>query len=899
MKYMIGKTSALNFGDSDSSCRSGTGKVNPCALKIDSDRITAATLTWISTGSSATSLSVSWNRDVLTPKGTKLSITLSGFSNLQGDISTSASTLGMQVMLTLPDSTSMPADGWSASWVQGSQTLIFTTGSEVFAGNAVSLDLSQLSLISGTAGVYPMSTFVAVESSLQHTTVIVKSGAKLVSYTTTPGDPLGSYALSPAALTISPEDIVTARVYAYNSRFKSAPATSLVQARAILKPQAPAYFPAQSQISVGVVIGYSPQVSGKPCDVTVKITPPVDLPIATSVLIKLDGFDGANFVSLCPACQTQVLDGQNTMHTVFSSAAWVKNTSSLILTVGEGATAQEGIEYVVVIPAAAGILYPYRDDVIQRDSNGMHATLAYLNHYRLDFVSPFPTVSQPRKGFLVQLTTDRNWLTDIQTIVVQDKLNKGARSSQQLSTVSKDVLATDTNLALANATSLPITTYKGLVGELIQINDELLRVKAVLSASEIKVARAQKGTAAQVHASASLVSWVKIRATDPSKGDSQGLDRKVGTAGNKPREVENGCLLGRGNFKLGCNVAIPPVQYLCGIRSMQTAFIFPGLPLVMSLTNCGTSGSTCAASCLCSTPALEAVADLGSTPSASKAFIQNTGNPLQWPSLPTTILQLSMTAVDTNIALVDSSMVTASYLLIDKEIVYVRGAAKNGISSVLLYQAYGTAATGTCSCSMTGAVSGGGTCSCLPLTRVAGCTSGGTLHSVGGSGTGFRASFSVSQGTISGIEVENPGHGYVSMPQIVFSSEGHGCLFGNDLRFLPVLSRHVVQVERGAFGTDAATHAAQTTVSTVTWPLGDRSDSPGTQYYFRIAAYNDAGVSDYLYYKHRIADVAPNILDTAGGTPVEITMEGGGFVVANTTVYVGHTYPDGTIDFSR
>jgi len=108
-----------------------------------------------------------------------------------------------------------------------------------------------------------------------------------------------------------------------------------------------------------------------------------------------------------------------------------------------------------------------------------------------------------------------------------------------------------------------------------------------------------------------------------------------------------------------------------------------------------------------------------------------------------------------------------------------------------------------------------------------------------------------------------------------------------------------VRVERGALGTTAVTHASGTAVSVIQWPLRSTRNSPGAQYYFRIAAYNDAGLSDYLYYNHQITEMSPRELPTTGGQTVEVTLEGGGHVVGNTTVYVGHTHLNGTLDESR
>jgi hypothetical protein len=892
------RTTGTDFTEAEDVCRMGRATTNPCAYNVGSEQSTAASLEWTFTSSVATSLLIRLSRDVLTPIGATFSLPLSSLSNSAGSVSTAASSITMEVNI-VRNGSEKEQSGWLASWAQAERTLTITAGSDVFPGEPMEIVVSQLTMTSSTQ--YLDSVLVRVNGGRSRTTLIVRNGATLATYTTLAGDPVGTYSAGGSTLTIAAGNIVSARVYAYNGRFKSVGSTSLVQARAISQPQAPAYFAAQSQTTVGVVIDYTPGENGQPTDFVVKITPPVDLLNGTSVVIVLPGFDGPNYAAMCPTCSASVLDTQGEAHAVFTAANWVKNTSSIILIVGEGATAVEGTEYEVKIPGiSVGIKYPEDPSVLTRDTSGMHVTLAYITHYRLDWVSPFPTVDRPRKGFMVQMTTDRNWLSDIQTVVVEDRLSGGVGGFEQISALAGSVFSTNTTLMLQNASALPILSYTGFVGGYIKVNNEFMRVMEALSTTEVRVLRGRRGTVATDHADASAVYSVYLGATDPLKGVFPGIDRRIGTAGTTPKATDDGCLLGVQNFQRGCNVALPPVQYISGLRSFQTAYISAGMPLVLSLSNCGTSGSLCtASSCLCPTPTLEPFADLGSIISASGIYVRNTADPLQWSNVPASRLQLAMTDSATNVVLQDGSMATESYLRIDDELVFVRGGSRSGVISVSLYQAFGTAASGSCSCSLTGAVSGGGTCSCLPSSQVTNCNNGGTLRAVGGAGTGFSATFTVGGGAITGITVLNPGYGFISIPEIVIGTGGDGCVFGQNLRFLPRLSTQVVQVERGAFGTTAVAHSLNTHVSLVTWPLRDNPGSPGTQYYFRIAAYNDAGISDYLYYKHKITEMSPNVFATTGGTPVEVTMEGGGHFAGNTTVYVGHTNLDGTIDLSR
>lgn len=245
--------------------------------------------------------------------------------------------------------------------------------------------------------------------------------------------------------------------------------------------------------------------------------------------------------------------------------------------------------------------------------------------------------------------------------------------------------------------------------------------------------------------------------------------------------------------------------------------------------------------------------------------------------------------------------VAASYLRIDDEIIYVNVARSNGIRAVNLYQWTGNGDGGAqCVCSITGVSSGGGTCACFPQGNMSGCTSGGTLIAIDqGGGTGFSAAFTVSGGLIDSITITNPGVRYVSSPALQIENGGDGCIFLQGQNFLAEISTEVVKVERGALGTTVSAHTSGTAVSKMNWPLRGTPEVPGAQYYFRIAAYNDAGLSNFVYFTHKIVDMSPRELPTIGGLTVEITMEGAGTSPANTSVYIGHRLFNGSIDFDR
>lgn len=127
---------------------------------------------------------------------------------------------------------------------------------------------------------------------------------------------------------------------------------------------------------------------------------------------------------------------------------------------------------------------------------------------------------------------------------------------------------------------------------------------------------------------------------------------------------------------------------------------------------------------------------------------------------------------------------------------------------------------------------------------------------------------------------------YVSSPALQIEYGGAGCSFLPGQNFLAVLSTEVVKVERGALGTTVSAHTSGTAVSRMNWPLRGTPEVPGAQvrkfetpsklcalqliafsgrllqYYFRIAAYNDAGLSNFVYFTNKIADMSPRELPT-------------------------------------
>lgn len=165
-----------------------------------------------------------------------------------------------------------------------------------------------------------------------------------------------------------------------------------------------------------------------------------------------------------------------------------------------------------------------------------------------------------------------------------------------------------------------------------------------------------------------------------------------------------------------------------------------------------------------------------------------------------------------------------------------------------------------------------------------------------GAGSGFAGTFTISGGGINSITVTNPGRYAGASPNIIMSSGGTGCA---GYTLYPTLSDSILNVVRGSLGSTVAAHNAGAKVFTVLWASQYDVKRPGKRYNFRIAAYNNAGLSEWLYYDLKLYNVFPRRLASKGNIPMEIILVGAGITSANFTVYIGHTLPDGKIDLAR
>jgi len=892
-------TTGTYVTDSSAACRAGTNTANnPCALPGGEDWNTVATMSYTYSDPNVTAVEIQVTRDRGIYPGNTLTIQMPSATNADGSVDLACTAMAGSTALT----------NWTCMWTDDGTDgyITVTAGDPVPKMSTLTLTTTATIALTKPAGnPFPNSAVAAVNTGAGRVTILFRNGSSAVTYTSAVGDPIGSYTES-TYIAIPADTVVTFRAYAYNGRFRSAAATTPIQSRAVQKPDPPSYFAETDHSMQWVHLTYGAPNASIAVAITMSVTPTMDLFNGTTLDIHLPGFTSA-----------AILRDITTDSTVFPTAQWNNNLSTLVLKVAAGMTALTGVEQTITIADTAGIIYP------SVDGSAIARQHAKVNSFSLYWVSPFPLTKKPRKGFVIQATTDRNWLTDIHTLTVPDKLNNGAEDLIRIGYLQADITDTQANLTVADPGSGPALDW--LVGQYIKVDLEVMLVSNV-SAGLITVTRSQRSTNPVAHTqitgggtcacdaagaatgtadsglscACTEVKAAYLQATDPSIGRFNGFDKSVGTAGNTPAASQDGCKIGAIYWPLGCNIRNPPVQYEMGLRSFQNVMITPGRVETQWLTNCGsTSKDTCTSGfCQCATPTLLPAMDLGApVMTTDKWYPRTTGDPLDWPTVPVATVALEIAdATVQHIALTDASQVDATYIRVDDELMYVHGPRSRGILRVDLYQPSGTGDNGaTCGCGVTGNVTGGGTCSCYPDGRMTGCGVGG--------GLGFRATFTVADaggsGYIDSITVTDPGYGYIAIPDVVIIDGGDNCSFVAGQALTAVLSTQVVNVERGAVGTTATNHSLDRNVSTATWPLRSTVGLPGAQYHFRVASYNDAGVSDYLYFTHAITQMNPNQLPTVGGQTIEVVLEGGGAKVGNTSVYIGHTHLNGSIDFDR
>lgn len=273
------------------------------------------------------------------------------------------------------------------------------------------------------------------------------------------------------------------------------------------------------------------------------------------------------------------------------------------------------------------------------------------------------------------------------------------------------------------------------------------------------------------------------------------------------------------------------------------------------------------------------------------------GDPMEYPKDLHTFLMTRVSSSSSSLSIVvdDPTLLRGKYIRIDDEFLFVKS-QRRGVLSVNMYEPYPKG--GSCSCSFAGVASGGDACTCTGNAGTS-CTEGGTLSGSGGTGAGFEGTFTTSGGVIDAVAVVQHGFYPREGPTILISGGGTGCA---GYEFYTTMTNNILDVKRGALGSKAAQHEKGAKVFTILWPSQFTPKRPGKRYNFRIAAYNTAGLSEWLYYDMKLYNVFPRKIAAKGNIPIEIVLVGGGTALsaANYTVYIGHTrIDDGQIDLGR
>ncbi len=595
---------------------------------------------------------------------------------------------------------------------------------------------------------------------------------------------------------------------------------------------------------------------------------------------------------------------QNQPDPVFQNASWSSYAETLVLTVGPQKQLPAFQEAVVWISSGAGITMP-ADGSYPVRPDGVPGLDALLMRFKLNWVSPFPSLSTPRLGFIIQFTSDLFWKTNVQTVVLPDNLDGGIVVKEVVAILAEPTTQDGEQIILRSPA-------RYLEGRYIQIEDEIMRViYANATHPHLQVRRGQFSTARAVHTIANGgadcgchingstignppcqcngVGLLVMGATDLSIGG--GLDFKTGFEGVK-------CRAGSDFVDEGCNIQGHIFPH--NIRLHQSAIISGKVtPSLNFATACSGTASTCTSgNCQCGTPTLVQGGEFANQRPRGNTSIVSPGNVMEYPLDYRTRLTLAAAATfEVNVLAVgDTAQLVGKYIRVGSEIMFGLEASL-GVLSVSPFQASGTASGGgRCSCSVTGVSSGGGTCACFgSLGRH--CTAGGTLFAIGGGGRDFKATVTVSGGQIASITVDSPGIKYAAPPDIKWLTGGTNC--SSDIIFYPTMTQNTLRVARAQLGTSLGAHGSNVIVNTVLWPSQSDPYRPGRRYNFRIAAYNSAGFSDFAYFDMKLYAVQPRVLPAAGGAIIEILLVGGGMSSKGYTVYIGRLKVDGSVDLQK
>lgn len=173
-------------------------------------------------GTTITSVSASFKQDNFIKSGSTIRIPFTSAVNAAG-------TTG--VACTVVDADDASLGSWVCEWIQdtaSSGTLSVVVDQQVYPNTLIRITTAETLSLTVPSNPPPAGiAYISVDS--LRTSFLFRTGARVITYTTAEGDPVGSYSTTSSPVSIEAGDIVSFRVYAYNGRFKSPASTTPVQ----------------------------------------------------------------------------------------------------------------------------------------------------------------------------------------------------------------------------------------------------------------------------------------------------------------------------------------------------------------------------------------------------------------------------------------------------------------------------------------------------------------------------------------------------------------------------------------------------------------------------------------------------------------------------------------------
>jgi hypothetical protein len=339
-----GPSFGFNFMEDNDLCRQhGIRTNNPCALTIGADWTVGIEL---QIDENASSVEFKFAHAKAIRAGSTLTFRLPTSAAIESELTVS-------VLVQDGDTQGLGSEitTWTATYVQEPENteygvMTITMDTPVPAGHIVG---GSVAGFNANLAFIPKGVIGEVSQGAK-TTLIFRSGGVQATYNSLEGAPLQAYKESVLPFEIVEGKLYSFRVYAYNGRFRSEPATTSVSNRAIVRPKGVAYIPRISVETMGVALWYNETNTPETLTrVHLTFTPRMPLAGGMQISLSLPGFthESSMFASYTAEggdiehASVQVVDDvpqydDFTAETMLTTASWSTNTSMLVFTVSEG-----------------------------------------------------------------------------------------------------------------------------------------------------------------------------------------------------------------------------------------------------------------------------------------------------------------------------------------------------------------------------------------------------------------------------------------------------------------------------------------------------------------------------------------------------------------------------------